>query len=139
MSATIELRVNGNYYSAFTTVLGFVPIMMRSSHCYLAGMDEDQIIKAGEERLERGGYFICKGSEKVIRLLVGNKRNYPLALVRNTSKEKGKMFTEFSVMMRSIRDGYSASIMNLHYLDSASMVLTLQVEMINVQIVCLFF
>jgi DNA-directed RNA polymerase I subunit RPA2 len=67
------------------------------------------------------------GSEKVIRLLVGNKRNYPLALVRSSSREKGKMFTEFSVMMRCIREGYLASIMNLHYLDSASMVMTVQV------------
>jgi DNA-directed RNA polymerase I subunit RPA2 len=76
--------------------------------------------------MERGGYFVCKGSEKVIRLLVGNKRNYPIALIRGSSKDKGKMFTEYSVMMRSIRDGYAASIMNLHYLDSASMVLTIQ-------------
>lgn len=84
------------------------------------------MVKAGEERMERGGYFVCKGSEKVIRLLVGNKRNYPIALIRGSSKDKGKMFTEYSVMMRSIRDGYAASIMNLHYLDSASMVLTIQ-------------
>lgn len=29
-------------------------------------------------------------------------------------------------MMRCVRGGYSAAIMNLHYLDSASMVLTIQ-------------
>jgi DNA-directed RNA polymerase I subunit RPA2 len=95
LSATIELRVNGNYHSVFNTVIGYVPIMMCSTLCHLSGLSEEEMIKAGEERLERGGYFICKGSEKVIRLLVGNKRNYPIALVRNSSKEKGKMFTEF--------------------------------------------
>lgn len=73
--------------------------MLCSSNCHLKGLSEDNMVQAGEERLERGGYFICKGSEKVVRLLVGNKRNFPLALVRPSSKEKGKMFTEFSGML----------------------------------------
>lgn len=128
LNASIELRIDGNYFSSFETVIGYVPIMLCSSRCYLKGKSEDQMVQAGEERLERGGYFVCKGSEKVIRLLVGNKRNFPIALVRSSSKEKGKMFTEYSVIMRCIRDNYSAAIMNLHYLDSASMVLTIQVS-----------
>ncbi|KAI6228988.1 DNA-directed RNA polymerase subunit beta [Aphelenchoides fujianensis] len=100
LHATIDVRMNGTFYGSYQT--------------------------AGEELLERGGYFVCNGSEKVIRLLVGNKRNFPIALVRNASREKGKMFTEFSVMMRCIRDGVSAAIVNLHYLDNASMVITIQ-------------
>lgn len=107
--------------------------MLRSSHCHLTGLSEDQLVKAGEERLEQGGYFVCKGSEKVVRMLIGNKRNFPLALIRKASKDKGKMFTEYSVMMRCIREGYSASIMNLHYVDSALMVLSIQVIFIDRQ------
>jgi DNA-directed RNA polymerase I subunit RPA2 len=97
LTATVELRVNGNYYSAFQTVLGYIPIMLCSSRCHLRGKSEEEMVKAGEEKLERGGYFVCKGSEKVIRLLVGNKRNFPLALVRHSFREKGKMFTEVTL------------------------------------------
>lgn len=96
LTGTIDLRVNGNYFGAFQCVIGYVPIMLCSSRCHLKGLSEDKMVKAGEERLERGGYFVCKGSEKVVRLLVGNKRNFPLALIRSASKEKGKMFTEYS-------------------------------------------
>lgn len=123
----IEVKVNGNVMGVFSTLLGHIPIMLRSSLCHLNGMSEEELVEAGEESLERGGYFINKGSEKVIRLLIGNKRNFPMALVRGSFKEKGKMFTEFGVLMRCLREGHSAAIMTLHYLDSASMVLTIQV------------
>ncbi|KAI6225647.1 DNA-directed RNA polymerase [Aphelenchoides besseyi] len=126
MTTTVDVRLNGAFFGSYSTVIGHVPIMLRSSRCHLENLSEDQLVTAGEERLERGGYFVCNGSEKVIRLLVGNKRNFPIALVRNASREKGKMFTEFSVMMRCIREGVSAAIINLHYLDSASMVITIQ-------------
>lgn len=44
---------------------GEVPVMLRSKCCNLHGMDSDKLVAHGEEASERGGYFICKGSEKV--------------------------------------------------------------------------
>ena len=35
-----------------------------------------------EDHYELGGYFICGGNEKVIRLLNMNKRNHPMGLFR---------------------------------------------------------
>lgn len=128
---TVELavKVNGANMGHFATLLGHMPIMLQSKLCHLNGLSEKELVRVGEEGLERGGYFVNKGSEKVIRHLVGNKRNYPLALVRNSFREKGRLFTEFAVMMRCMRGGHSCALMTLHYLDSASMVLTLQVGM----------
>ena len=36
-----------------------------------------------EDHFELGGYFICGGNEKVIRLLNMNKRNHPFGLNRS--------------------------------------------------------
>lgn len=42
--------------------------MLMSNRCHLKNMTRAELLKAGEEPIERGGYFICKGSEKVIYL-----------------------------------------------------------------------
>ncbi|VDN34413.1 unnamed protein product [Gongylonema pulchrum] len=62
----------------------------------------------------------------VIRLLVANRRNYPIALIRRTFREKGPLFTQYGVMMRCIRGCHSASIITLHYLENGSIVIALQ-------------
>ena len=77
--------------------------MLQSKLCPLSKMNRKQLMSAGEEPVEKGGYFICKGSEKVIilftifhemqfvqviRLLIANRRNFPIALVRKTFKNK---------------------------------------------------
>ncbi|KAK9764200.1 DNA-directed RNA polymerase III complex subunit Rpc2, partial [Basidiobolus ranarum] len=46
--------------------IGRMPIMLRSSHCVLSGKDEAELAKMCECPLDPGGYFIVKGTEKVI-------------------------------------------------------------------------
>ncbi|CAO3587616.1 unnamed protein product [Absidia cylindrospora] len=46
--------------------IGRMPIMLRSSHCVLAGKNEAELAKMKECPLDPGGYFIVKGTEKVI-------------------------------------------------------------------------
>lgn len=103
-----------------------VPIMLRSEGCHLRGLSRKELVAAGEEPIEKGGYFIVNGSEKVIRLLIANRRNFPIAIVRRTFKEKGKLFSEFGVMMRSVKENHTAVMMTLHYLDTGTMQLALQ-------------
>ncbi|XP_072966358.1 DNA-directed RNA polymerase III subunit 2 [Typha angustifolia] len=43
-----------------------IPIMLRSCRCVLSGKDEAELAKLGECPLDPGGYFIVKGTEKVI-------------------------------------------------------------------------
>lgn len=62
-----------------------------------------------------------------MRLLVGTKRNFPLAIQRKSLRDKGPLFSEYSIMMRCIRGNHSASMINLHYLESAAIVISLQV------------
>ncbi|KAI8810736.1 DNA-directed RNA polymerase II subunit RPB2 [Cladochytrium replicatum] len=46
--------------------IGAVPIMLRSKFCILSDMRESDIMEAGECPYDMGGYFVVKGSEKVL-------------------------------------------------------------------------
>ncbi|KAL4309748.1 hypothetical protein GQ457_01G039210 [Hibiscus cannabinus] len=47
-------------------VIGRMPIMLRSCCCVLYGKDEAELARLGECPLDPGGYFVVKGTEKVI-------------------------------------------------------------------------
>jgi DNA-directed RNA polymerase III subunit RPC2 len=46
--------------------IGRMPLMLRSDRCVLKGKSEEELAKLGECPLDPGGYFIVKGTEKVI-------------------------------------------------------------------------
>jgi DNA-directed RNA polymerase III subunit RPC2 len=46
--------------------IGRIPIMLRSGRCVLSGKDEKQLARMTECPLDPGGYFVVKGTEKVI-------------------------------------------------------------------------
>ena len=48
--------------------IGRIPIMLRSSRCVLAGKREDELARLRECPFDPGGYFVCKGVEKVINM-----------------------------------------------------------------------
>ena len=50
--------------------LGQIPIMVKSKACYLRHMKRGELVRAKEEGLEFGGYFICNGIERIIRMLI---------------------------------------------------------------------
>jgi DNA-directed RNA polymerase II subunit RPB2 len=47
-------------------LLGQLPLMLKSSLCYLSSMTAEQLYGAGECKFELGGYFIVGGAEKVL-------------------------------------------------------------------------
>ncbi|KAL3691016.1 hypothetical protein R1sor_004667 [Riccia sorocarpa] len=47
-------------------VIGRMPLMLRSSRCVLYGKSEPELARLGECPLDPGGYFVVKGTEKVI-------------------------------------------------------------------------
>lgn len=78
-----ECRLRDITYSALITVdieytrgqqriirnglpIGRMPIMLRSSHCVLAGKDHAELAQMNECPHDPGGYFVTKGQEKVI-------------------------------------------------------------------------
>ncbi len=46
--------------------IGELPIMLKSIKCNLYGLTDEELIEAGEDPLDPGGYFIINGSEHVI-------------------------------------------------------------------------
>jgi DNA-directed RNA polymerase subunit B len=46
--------------------IGKLPIMVKSNHCVLSKMGKDELIRAGEDPADPGGYFIINGSERVV-------------------------------------------------------------------------
>uniref|UniRef100_A0A0K0EYJ3 DNA-directed RNA polymerase subunit beta n=1 Tax=Strongyloides venezuelensis TaxID=75913 RepID=A0A0K0EYJ3_STRVS len=126
LSVNLSIRLNGRRLDSFDVNIGMIPVMLCSNRCHLNGKNKSQLMKAGEEPLEKGGYFIVNGSEKVVRLLIGNRRNYPLAIKRKGLRDKGEMFSEYAIMLRCIKENHSASILNIHYLESSNMCLSIQ-------------
>lgn len=64
-----------------------LPIMLRSNKCHLAGKDDDQMAKMTECPLDPGGYFIVKGTEKVI--LVQEQLSKNRIIVENDGRGAG--------------------------------------------------
>ncbi len=48
------------------TFIGDMPIMVKSNRCWLSELNTDELIAAGEDPRDFGGYFIVNGSEKAL-------------------------------------------------------------------------
>lgn len=46
--------------------IGELPVMLKSKLCHLDNMTEDELIDAGEDPVDPGGYFVINGSERVL-------------------------------------------------------------------------
>ncbi|MFH0954852.1 MAG: DNA-directed RNA polymerase subunit B'' [Candidatus Micrarchaeota archaeon] len=46
--------------------IGEMPIMVKSNRCWLSGLSAEELIEAGEDPMDFGGYFIVNGSEKAL-------------------------------------------------------------------------
>ena len=58
------------------------------------------MMKKGEEANEMGGYFICNGIERVLRMLIQQRRHYVMALRRGAYENRGKNFTNMATLIR---------------------------------------
>ena len=74
--------------------LGDLPIMVKSEHCHLRGLNAQQLVLLKEEANEMGGYFICNGIERVIRLLQVQRRNHAMAIERSSYKNRGPAYSD---------------------------------------------
>ena len=91
----VSAHINGVQRESFTTLLGNIPIMVRSKFCHLHGKNRDDLIKFGEDPDDPGGYFIINGTEKVIidvEDLAANR--FLVEKSSTTGKFTGKMFSE---------------------------------------------
>jgi DNA-directed RNA polymerase I subunit RPA2 len=77
-------------------------------------------VQRNEESDELGGYFIINGIEKIIRLLLVNRRNFPLAVVRPSFTNRGPSYTPYGIIVRSVRPDETSQTNVLHYLDDGN-------------------
>lgn len=88
--------------------VGNIPIMINS--------------KIGEND-EIGGYFLNHGIEKVIRFMIVQKRNHPLAVNKKSYINKGNLFTEHSILLRCVSEDEVGHINSLHYCLNGNVIL----------------
>ncbi|MBN1175797.1 DNA-directed RNA polymerase subunit B'' [Candidatus Woesearchaeota archaeon] len=62
----VSAHINGIQKEDFKLQIGNLPIMLKSKFCHLSNMNKDELIKAGEDPYDPGGYFIINGTEKVL-------------------------------------------------------------------------
>ncbi|KFM67231.1 DNA-directed RNA polymerase I subunit RPA2, partial [Stegodyphus mimosarum] len=130
-----EVRMRGSTYFAelhlqllfergsekeFTERVFYVPLMLKSNLCYLNGMSDQQLVNYKEDINDPGGYFIVKGQERIIRLFLTPRQNFPFALRKNTFKALKSNYTECGVYIRSVKGFHSQSDVYLHYLNNDS-------------------
>uniref|UniRef100_A0A8C3WA75 DNA-directed RNA polymerase n=1 Tax=Catagonus wagneri TaxID=51154 RepID=A0A8C3WA75_9CETA len=123
LTADISWAVNGISKGIIRQFLGHVPIMVKSKLCNLHSLSPRALIEHHEEEEEMGGYFIINGIEKVIRMLIMPRRNFPIAMVRPKWKSRGPGYTQYGVSMHCVRGEHSAVNMNLHYLENGTVML----------------
>ena len=96
MYIEVSAHINGVQRESFTTMIGNVPIMLKSKFCHLHGMNKEELIEKGEDPDDPGGYFIINGTEKALINVEDLAANRLLVEKANTgpSEYVGKMFSE---------------------------------------------
>lgn len=63
---------------------------------------------------------MVNGIEKLIRLLIVNRRNYPMAIERPSFAGRGPTYTKYATLIRSVRPDQTSQTNVLHYLDDGN-------------------
>lgn len=93
-------------------------LLFQSDKCNLKGLSPKQLVDHGEHENEWGGYFIINGHEKLIRMLVMTRKNYPVVVKRNTWKHKGKNFGDMGVLIRCVQSDQTSTVNIIHFLTT---------------------
>ncbi|KAJ8978610.1 hypothetical protein NQ317_010068 [Molorchus minor] len=116
----VNWYVDDQQQQSFQKDLGEMPIMIKSSRCHLAKMTPKQLVDHGEHEQEWGGYFIVKGNEKLVRMLLMTRRNYPIAIKRSGWKQRGSLFSDCGISIRSVMTDQTATTNVLHFVTDGS-------------------
>jgi len=92
----VSTHINGVQRESFTTVLGQVPVMLKSKICHLYGRGDGELIEAGEDPTDPGGYFIINGTERVLIVVedLAPNRFFIEKPSIGTSEYLGKLFAQ---------------------------------------------
>jgi DNA-directed RNA polymerase subunit B len=65
----VSLVIDGKERERSEVQLCELPIMLKSKNCYLYNLSKEELIQAGEDPGDTGGYFLINGTERVLVLL----------------------------------------------------------------------
>ncbi|KAK0785207.1 hypothetical protein LTR02_010270 [Friedmanniomyces endolithicus] len=116
----LAYRVNNGEWKETVREFGYIPIMLRSNRCHLEGLSPKVLVDKREETEELGGYFIVNGIEKLIRMLIVNRRNFPMAIIRPSFENRGATYTKYGMQLRSVRPDQTSQTNVLHYLSDGN-------------------
>ena len=94
-----------------------IPTMVQSSACHLHRLTQKQLVGKGEEQKEMGGYFICNGNERIVRLLIQQRRHYVMAMKRGAYTSRGRTYTPFATAIRCVTPDEHSATVRVHYLS----------------------
>ena len=120
LRARLQFRINTGDWQESIRELGQLPIMLKSNRCHLQGMPPAKLVQHKEETEEQGGYFIVNGNEKIVRMLIVPKRNYPMAITRTSFENRGASYSLFGIQIRCVRPDETAQSNVLHYLKDGN-------------------
>ena len=73
-------------------------------------MNPARLVAHKEHEEEWGGYFIVKGHEKLIRMLLMTRRNFPILVKRSGWKQRGSLFSDLGIYIRCVREDNTAVV-----------------------------
>ncbi|KAL9632216.1 MAG: hypothetical protein Q9164_005456, partial [Protoblastenia rupestris] len=116
----LDYRVNDGEWHDSVRELGQLPIMLRTNRCHLQNLTPAQLVQSKEETEELGGYFVVNGIEKMIRMLIVSRRNYPMAIIRGSFVNRGSAYTKYGMQIRCVRPDQTSQTNVLHYLNDGN-------------------
>lgn len=105
----IEYYFNQKTITKTDVVIGRMPIMLGSNHCYLKGMDPKELAAVRECMYDPRGYFIINGTEKVVLIQEQMSRNRILVekdskldmIVANCASNTLETKSRLTILMKS--------------------------------------
>ncbi|KFB39803.1 AGAP009539-PA-like protein [Anopheles sinensis] len=125
---TLNWELDGIKQPSVTREMGRIPIMLRSDACNLSGLSPAELVERGEHADEWGGHFLIGGNEKLVRMLITVRRNYPVAMNRKSWKNRGKDFSTTGVLIRCVREDQLATNNVLHYIQNGTAKLMISIR-----------
>ncbi|KAK6539609.1 DNA-directed RNA polymerase I subunit RPA2 [Orbilia ellipsospora] len=116
----LHYKVNNGEWQKEYRDCGLLPLMVMGNRCHLENMSPKALVDHKEESEELGGYFVVSGNEKLIRMLIVNRRNYAMAVVRSSYAKRGPSYTNMGVQIRSVRPDQSCMTNVIHYLTDGN-------------------
>ncbi len=123
LRAMLQYKLNKGEWRDTVRELGQLPIMLRTKRCHLERCTPAQLVYHKEESEELGGYFILNGNERLIRMLIVARRNFPMAVTRGSFANRGAAYTKFGMQIRSVRPDQTSQTNVLHYLNDGHITL----------------